>query len=48
MLEKLHFKAHKSYGSIGLVELFLTAMLRLIAGNMGDKCRHKTCKIELP
>ena len=38
MLGKLHFKAHKKFdGSIGLVEFFLTAILRLIACNMGDK-----------
>ena len=38
MLEKLRFKAHKKFdGSIGLVEFFLTAILRLIACNMGDK-----------
>ena len=38
VLDKLHFKAHKKFdGSIGLVEFFLTAMLRLIALNMGDK-----------
>ena len=38
MLDKLHFKAHKKFdGSIGLMEFFLTAMLRLIAFNMGDK-----------
>ena len=38
MLDKLRFKAHKIFdGSIGLVEFFLTAMLRLIALNMGDK-----------
>ena len=37
-LDKLRFKAHKKFdGSIGLVEFFLTAMLRLIACNMGDK-----------
>ena len=38
VLDKLHFKAHKKFdGLIGLVEFFLTAMLRLIALNMGDK-----------
>ena len=38
VLDKLHFKAHKKFdGSTGLVEFFLTAMLRLIACNMGDK-----------
>ena len=38
VLDKLRFKAHKKFdGSIGLVEFFLTAMLRLIAHNMGDK-----------
>ena len=38
MLHKLCLKAHKRFdGSIGLVELFLTAMLRLIARNMEDK-----------
>ena len=38
VLDKLRFKAHKKFdGSIGLVEFFLTAMLRLIALNMGDK-----------
>ena len=38
MLDKLRFKAHKKFdGSIGLVEFFLTAILRLIACNMGDK-----------
>ena len=38
VLDKLRFKAHKKLdGSIGLVEFFLTAMLRLIARNMGDK-----------
>ena len=35
LLDKLHFKAHKKFdGLIGLVEFFLTAMLRLIARNM--------------
>ena len=38
VLDKLRFKEHKKFdGSIGLVEFFLTAMLRLIACNMGDK-----------
>ena len=38
VLDKLRFKAHKKFdGLIGLVEFFLTAMLRLIALNMGDK-----------
>ena len=38
VLDKLRFKAHKKFdGSIGLLEFFLTAMLRLIARNMGDK-----------
>ena len=38
VLEKLRFKAHKKLdGSIGLVESFLTAMLRQIACNMEDK-----------
>ena len=38
MLHKLRFKALKKLdGSIGLVEFFLTAMLRQIACNMGDK-----------
>ena len=38
VLDKLHFKTHKKFdGSIGLTEFFLTAMLRLIAFNMGDK-----------
>ena len=38
VLDKLRFKAHKKLdGSKGLVEFFLTAMLRLIAHNMGDK-----------
>ena len=38
VLDKLRFKAHKKFdGSIGLVEFFLTAMLRLIACNMGEK-----------
>ena len=38
VLDKLRFKAHKMFdGLMGLVEFFLTAMLRLIALNMGDK-----------
>ena len=38
VFDKLRFKAHKKFdGSIGLVEFFLTAILRLIACNMGDK-----------
>ena len=38
VLDKLRFKARKKLdGSIGFVEFFLTAMLRLIACNMGDK-----------
>ena len=38
VLDKLRFQAHKKFdGSIGLVEFFLTAILRLIACNMGDK-----------
>ena len=38
MLDKLCFMVHKNFdGWIGLVEFFLTAMLRLIALNMGDK-----------
>ena len=38
VLDKLRFKAHKKFdGLTGLMEFFLTAMLRLIAGNMGDK-----------
>ena len=38
VLDKLRFKAHKKLdGLIGLVEFFLTAMLRLIACNMGGK-----------
>ena len=39
MLDKLHFKIHKKFdGSTAFVEFFLTAMLRLIARNMGEKC----------
>ena len=37
MLHKLRFKVLKFDGSIGLVEFFLTAILRLTAHNMGDK-----------
>ena len=38
VLDKLRFAVHKRFdGSIGLVEFFLTAILRLIACNMGDK-----------
>ena len=38
MLEKLRFKVQKRFdGSIGLVEFFSTAMLKLIARKMGDK-----------
>ena len=38
MLGKLRFKGHKKLDeSIGMVEFFLTALLRLIAHNMGDK-----------
>ena len=38
VLGKLRFKAHKKFdGSIGLVEFFLTAILRLIACKMRDK-----------
>ena len=55
VLDKLRFKAHKKFdGSIGLLEFFLTAMLRLIARNMGDRWFDsegtlfcKTCQIEL-
>ena len=37
-LDSLRFKAHKKLdGSTGLVEFFFTAMLRLIARNIGDK-----------
>ena len=40
MLDSLHFKAHRKLGgSTGFVEFFFTAMLRLIAGNIG----HKVC-----
>ena len=38
MLHKLRFKVLKKFdGSMGLVEFFLTAILRLTARNMGDK-----------
>ena len=38
VLDKLRLEAHKKFdGSIGLVEFFLTAILRLIACSMGDK-----------
>ena len=38
VLDKLHFKAHRKLdGLTGLVEFFLTAMLRVIALNMGHK-----------
>ena len=38
MMDSFRFKAHKMLdGSIGLVEFFFTAMLRLIACNIGDK-----------
>ena len=37
-LDSLHFKAHKKLdGSTGLVKIFFTVMLILIAHNMGDK-----------
>ena len=37
-LDSLRFKAHKKLDeSTGLVEFFFTAMLRLIARNIGDK-----------
>ena len=37
-LDSLRFKAHQMLdGSTGLVEFFFTAMLRLIAHNIGDK-----------
>ena len=37
-LDSLHFKAHRNLdGSTGLVEFLFTAMLRLIACNIGDK-----------
>ena len=38
VLDKLRFKVHKKFdGSIGLMEFFLRAILRLIACNMGHK-----------
>ena len=38
VLDKLGFKADKRFdGSMGFVEFFLTAILRLTARNMGDK-----------
>ena len=38
VLDKLRFKVHKKFdGSTGFVEFFLTAILRLIACNMGEK-----------
>ena len=38
MMDSLRFKAHKKLdGSKGLVEFFFTAMLRLIACNIGDR-----------
>ena len=38
MMDSLRFKAHKMLdGSTGLVEFFFTAMLRLIAYNIGDR-----------
>ena len=38
MMDSLRFKAYKKLdGSTGLVEFFFTAMLRLIARNIGDK-----------
>ena len=38
MMDSLRFKAHKKLdGSTGLVEFFFTAILRLIARNIGDK-----------
>ena len=58
IMDSLCFKAHKKLdGSTGLVEFFFTAMLRLIAGNIGDKdsegtlfqrlgTKPKTCKME--
>ena len=37
-MDSLRFKAHKKLdGSTGLVEFFFTAMLRLIAHNIGNK-----------
>ena len=58
IMDSLCFKAHKKLdGSTGLVEFFFTAMLRLIACNIGDKDSEgtlfqglgttpKTCKME--
>ena len=38
MMDSLRFNTHKMLdGSTGLVEFFFTAMLRLIARNIGDK-----------
>ena len=38
IMDSLRFKAHKKLeGSTGLVEFSFTAMLRLIARNIGDK-----------
>ena len=38
MMDSLRFKAYKKLvGSTALVEFFFTAMLRLIARNIGDK-----------
>ena len=38
MMDSFRFKAHKKLdGSTGLVEFFFTAMLRLIAHNIGDR-----------
>ena len=38
IIDSLRFKAHKKLdGSTGLVELFFTAMLRLIACNISDQ-----------
>ena len=55
-MDTLRFKAHKMLdGSTGLIEFFFTAMLRLIARNIGDKVfdsewtlfqMFKTCKME--
>ena len=57
MMDTLRFKAHKMLdGSTGLIEFFFTAMLRLIARNVGEKVfdsegtlfqRFKTCQMEL-
>ena len=56
MMDTLRFKAHKMLdGSTDLIEFFVTAMLRLIARNIGEKAfdsdgtlfqRFKTCKME--